>query len=153
MAARLLGGGWRLNGPPTLRLAAEGEEQTVSPADATAADEAAVVSDDVAHLDIGGRSVAFRLAPAPDVDRAARTAAAHAHAGGSAELMSPMPGAVITVHVAAGDAVAAGDPIVTLEAMKMEHVVVASAPGRVADLHVAAGDQVTRGQLLATIEA
>ena len=64
-----------------------------------------------------------------------------------------MPGAVITVHVAAGDAVAAGDPIVTLEAMKMEHVVVASAPGRVADLHVTAGAQVTRGQLLATIEA
>ena len=153
VAARLLGGGWRLNGPPTLRLAAEGEEQTVSPADATGADGAAVVSGDVAHLDIGGRSVPFRLAPAPDVDRAARAAAAHAHAGGSAELMSPMPGAVITVHVAAGDAVETGDPIVTLEAMKMEHVVVASAPGRVADLHVAAGNQVTRGQLLATIEA
>jgi biotin carboxyl carrier protein len=86
------------------------------------------------------------------VDRAARAASAHAHAGGSAELISPMPEAVIAVHVSAGDAVDASDPIVTLEAMKMEHVVVASSPGRVADLHVAAGDQVTRGQLLATIE-
>ncbi len=64
-----------------------------------------------------------------------------------------MPGAVLTVHVVAGDAVEAGDPIVTLEAMKMEHVVVAPSPGRVAELHVAAGDQVTRGQLLATLEA
>jgi len=152
-AARLLGGGWRLNGPRSLRLAAEGEEQTVSPADATEADGAAVVSGDVAHLDIGGRSVAFRLAPAPDVDRAARAAAAHAHAGGSAELVAPMPGAVVTVHVALGESVEVGDPIVTLEAMKMEHVVVASSPGRVTELRVGARDQVARGQLLATIEA
>ena len=61
--------------------------------------------------------------PPPDVDRAARAAAAHGHAGGSADLVAPMPGAVLTVHVVAGDAVEAGDPIVTLEAMKMEHVV------------------------------
>ena len=160
-AARLLGGGWRLNGPRTVRLSADGEEQMVSwddatdPADADAAraDAASVVVGDIAHLDLGGRSVAFRVAPAPDVDRAARAAAAHAHAGGSADLVAPMPGAVLTVHVVAGDAVEAGDPIVTLEAMKMEHVVVASSPGRVAELHVAAGDQVTRGQLLATVEA
>jgi len=151
-AARLLGGGWRLNGPRSLRLSAEGEEQTVSPADATGADGAAVVSGDVAHLDIGGRSVAFRLAPAPDVDRAARAAAAHAHAGGSAELVAPMPGAVVTVHVGVGDSVAVGDAIITLEAMKMEHVVVASSPGRVTELRVATRDQVARGQLLATIE-
>jgi excisionase family DNA binding protein len=152
-AARLLGGGWRLNGPPTLRLAAEDEERTVSPADGAPGDGVSVVAADVAHLDVGGRSIAFRLAPAPDVDSAARAAAAHAHAGGSADLVAPMPGAVITVHVAPGDAVETGDPIVTLEAMKMEHVVVASTPGHVTELRVAARDQVTRGQLLATIEA
>jgi acetyl-CoA/propionyl-CoA carboxylase biotin carboxyl carrier protein len=152
-AALLLGGGWRLNGPRSLRLAAEGEEQTVSPAEATAADGAALVTGDVAHLDIGGRSVAFRLAPAPDVDRAARAAVAHAHSGGVLELVAPMPGAVVTVHVGVGDSVEVGDPVITLEAMKMEHVVVASRPGRVTELRVAAKDQVTRGQLLATIEA
>jgi propionyl-CoA carboxylase alpha chain len=64
-----------------------------------------------------------------------------------------MPGSVLAVHVGVGDSVATGDPIVTLEAMKMEHVVVAGIPGRVAELAVSRGDQVTRGATLATIEA
>ena len=49
-------------------------------------------------------------------------------------------------------AVAAGDAIVTLEAMKMEHGVVAPVAGRLAELRVAAGDQVTRGQVLGVVE-
>ena len=56
--------------------------------------------------------------------------------GGPAEIVAPMPGAVLTVHVAAGASVAAGDPIVTLEAMKMEHVVAAPIGGTVIDVHV-----------------
>jgi biotin carboxyl carrier protein len=63
-----------------------------------------------------------------------------------------MPGSVVTVHVAAGDDVKSGDPIVTLEAMKMEHVVTASDGGRVTDVAVATRDQVTRGQALANID-
>jgi biotin carboxyl carrier protein len=63
-----------------------------------------------------------------------------------------MPGSVINVHVSDGDLVETGVPIVTLEAMKMEHVVTAPSGGRVDELSVARGDQVTRGQLLATIE-
>ncbi len=63
-----------------------------------------------------------------------------------------MPGAVLTVHVATGQTVAAGDPIVTLEAMKMEHVVVASIAGAVGEVRVRPADQVTRGQLLAVVE-
>ncbi|TMQ05071.1 MAG: acetyl-CoA carboxylase biotin carboxyl carrier protein subunit, partial [Deltaproteobacteria bacterium] len=51
-----------------------------------------------------------------------------------------------------GDLVGPGDPIITLEAMKMEHVVVAPRPGRIALLTVNAGDQVTRGAALATID-
>ena len=93
------------------------------------------------------------MAPPPDVDAAARAAAAH---GGRrqrpVELLAPMPGAVLRVHAAVGGVVAAGDPVVTLEAMKMEHVVVASIAGRIADLRVRAADQVTRGQLLAVVE-
>jgi propionyl-CoA carboxylase alpha chain len=63
-----------------------------------------------------------------------------------------MPGLVLTVHVRTGDPVTAGDPVITLEAMKMEHVVAASMDGVVGDLAVAPGDQVIRGQGLATIE-
>ena len=63
-----------------------------------------------------------------------------------------MPGAVFTVHVTEGQAVEAGDAIVTVEAMKMEHVVAAPLSGRVTEVAVRPADQVTRGQLLAVIE-
>jgi biotin carboxyl carrier protein len=62
-----------------------------------------------------------------------------------------MPGAVVAIHRGAGDAVAGGEPVVTLEAMKMEHVVGARSGGRVSELAVRVGDQVVRGQLLARI--
>jgi len=93
------------------------------------------------------------VAPPPDVDRAARAAAAHSAAGGTTEIVAPMPGSVLRLHVVAGASVEAGDPLVTLEAMKMEHVVVAGGPGRVAELHVSAGQQVARGDAVAVIEA
>ena len=63
-----------------------------------------------------------------------------------------MPGSVVRVHAAVGETVDAGDPVVTLEAMKMEHVVVASAAGRVTEIGVAAGRQVARGDVVAVIE-
>jgi propionyl-CoA carboxylase alpha chain len=63
-----------------------------------------------------------------------------------------MPGAIVTIHAAVGDRLDAGDPVITLEAMKMEHVVTAPRPGRLADLLVKPADQVTRGQVLAVIE-
>ena len=154
-AARLLGGGaWRLNALPTIRMAADGVERDVrvGPADLAPGVEAVLAGGGV-HVDMDGRSVAIRPAPPPDVDRAARAAAAHAHGGGPADVVAPMPGSVLAVHVAVGDTIAAGDPIVTLEAMKMEHIVAASGPGRVTELVVRPGDQVTRGGSLATIEA
>ncbi|HEX5825029.1 MAG TPA: biotin/lipoyl-containing protein, partial [Candidatus Limnocylindrales bacterium] len=154
-AARRLGGSWRLNAAPIARLATEDADQRTIPVADGPAESAipAVRAGDTVHVDVGGRSVAFRIAAPPDVDRAARAAAAHAHAGGSAEVIAPMPGAVLAIHVGAGDSVAAGDPIATLEAMKMEHVVAASAAGRVTEIGVVVGDQVTRGQSLATVEA
>jgi biotin carboxyl carrier protein len=63
-----------------------------------------------------------------------------------------MPGSVVAVHAAVGDSLEAGAPIVTLEAMKMEHAVAAPMDARLADLLVGPGDQVTRGQLLAVLE-
>jgi len=161
-AARLLGGGWRLNAAPAVRLVVDaggGPDPTgplrrsvAVPTDPPDPPIAAIRDGDAVHVDVRGRSVEFRVAPPPDVDRAARAAAAHAHGGGVAGIVAPMPGSVLAVHVEAGGAVAVGDPIVTLEAMKMEHVVVAGAPGRVAAIEVSVGDQVTRGQLLDTVE-
>ena len=63
-----------------------------------------------------------------------------------------MHGSVLTIHASTGDAVAAGDPVVTLEAMKMEHAVVAPVDGHVADIRVSAGAQVARGQVLGIVE-
>ena len=53
---------------------------------------------------------------------------------------------------APGQPVEVGDPVVTLEAMKMEHVVIATVAGRVGEVRVQPADQVVRGQLLAIIE-
>jgi acetyl-CoA/propionyl-CoA carboxylase biotin carboxyl carrier protein len=61
-----------------------------------------------------------------------------------------MPGAVVAVHVADGDEVAPGDRVVTIEAMKMEHPVLAP-HGGVVRLDVAVGDQVRRDQVLAHV--
>jgi acetyl-CoA/propionyl-CoA carboxylase biotin carboxyl carrier protein len=71
---------------------------------------------------------------------------------GDAELTSPMPGSVVAVGVDDGAQVAAGTVVVTVEAMKMEHALVAPVDG-VVELLVAAGDQVKVGQPLARITA
>lgn len=63
---------------------------------------------------------------------------------------APMPGSVVAVHVADGDRVTAGDPLVSIEAMKMEHPVLAPHDGTV-HLLVAVGDQVRRDQPVARV--
>jgi biotin carboxyl carrier protein len=138
-----------------VRLATDdGTERSVpvSPVAAGVAEAPGIVDDDTAYVDVGGRSVAFRLAPPPDVDRAARAAAGHVRGGGPRTVAAPMPGSVVTVHVAVGDLVDGGVPLVTLEAMKMEHGVVAPGPGRVTEILVRPGAQVGRGDPLATID-
>ncbi|MBV8462259.1 MAG: hypothetical protein JO368_03125 [Acidimicrobiales bacterium] len=76
---------------------------------------------------------------------------AEAHqAQGSA--LAPMHGGVVRVLVAPGDRVTAGDVLVVLEAMKMEHAVHAPVSGRVAEVDVAVGDQVEAGRLLALVQ-
>ncbi|NLA66321.1 MAG: acetyl-CoA carboxylase biotin carboxyl carrier protein subunit, partial [Leucobacter sp.] len=66
-------------------------------------------------------------------------------------LLAPMPGTVIRVAVAAGDTVEVGQPLIWVEAMKMEHTISATADGVLDELRVAVGDQVDVGMLLAVI--
>ncbi|MGR6322593.1 biotin carboxylase N-terminal domain-containing protein [Micromonospora soli] len=66
-------------------------------------------------------------------------------------LLAPLPGAVTRVHVEVGQRVAAGDLLLTLEAMKLEHPVFAPTDGVVAELPVPAGGQVETGTVLAVV--
>ena len=65
-------------------------------------------------------------------------------------LLAPMPGSVVSVAASDGQGVSAGDPILVLEAMKMQHTINAPTDGVVSDL-VAVGDQVAAGDVLAVV--
>ena len=71
---------------------------------------------------------------------------------GEGALVAPMPGKVIKLAVATGSEVEAGDVLVVLEAMKMEHELTAPTAGTVGELRVAEGDQVEAGAPLAVVE-
>lgn len=64
------------------------------------------------------------------------------------ELRAPMPGLVLDLLIEAGNSVQAGDPLLILEAMKMENIIKSAGDGRVAIIHVAKGTAVEKGQLL-----
>ena len=66
-------------------------------------------------------------------------------------MKAPMPGLVLRLPVAEGDAVEEGDEIIILEAMKMEQPVKASCSGVIKSINVNQGDQVKAGQVLAEI--
>lgn len=88
-------------------------------------------------------------APAPDVD-----ASADEHAAGAEQsaVTAPMPGTVISVLVEPGATVAAREPLVVLEAMKMETPLVSPYAATVRAVHVAAGDRVAGGAVLVELE-
>ena len=88
---------------------------------------------------------AFRTAPARFSGKGGGTTSDGA-------IIAPMPGRVIAVDVAAGDRVAKGQKLLTLEAMKMEHALVAPFDGTVAELNATAGAQVQVDALLARVE-
>jgi biotin carboxyl carrier protein len=94
---------------------------------------------DVVDVDSVNGSSEFRVEPRfPDLDAA--------HSAGS--LVAPMPGAVVRVLVEPGAAVDAGQALVVLEAMKMEHTVSAPVAGTVGEVRVQAGQQVEAGAVL-----
>ena len=77
--------------------------------------------------------------------------ASGAAAGG--RLSSPLPGRVVFVSVAPGDSVSAGQTLMVIEAMKMEHAITAPASGSVETVHFAEGDQVDEGLELLVLSA
>jgi acetyl/propionyl-CoA carboxylase alpha subunit len=170
-------GGWRLtladeDREVTLAVTARGHRRWVRIDDRDV--EVVVLGpqlhDDAVHLEVDGQEVPVRVTV---VHRGLDTTEVWVHAGGrtrrltvvaptrhasAAELAggtafaSPMPGAVLSVAVAAGDRVAAGTTMLVVEAMKMEHPVVAPLAGTVTALHVTAGDGVEAGAPLLAFE-
>jgi excisionase family DNA binding protein len=147
------GGGWRLNGDPRLRLVHEGTEREIRLTSGTGATLPAMLdaATQMAFVDVEGQSLEFEVAPAPTVEEAVRHAAAAS--GGSAALTAPMPGRVIAVRAGEGTSVHAGQPVIVIEAMKMEHAVVSPLDGTVTRLLVSEGQQVARGAVLAEVSA
>jgi geranyl-CoA carboxylase alpha subunit len=96
------------------------------------------------HLSLGGRAWQVE-----DLSRAIASRGGESASDG--KLRASMNGRVVAVQVAVGDVVAAGQPMVTLEAMKMEHVHAAPVAGRVAALHVSLGDQVGSHRVIAEV--
>jgi biotin carboxyl carrier protein len=84
--------------------------------------------------------------------RRRRRARAEVEVEGVARLVAPMPGRIAKVLVRKGDAVAARQPLVVIEAMKMENELVSPKAGIVTDVGVAEGQSVEGGRLLAVVE-
>lgn len=72
--------------------------------------------------------------------------------GDEGGLTAPMPGKVLQVLVEVGQTVSAGETLMVLEAMKMEHRILAAAPGSITEIHFAAGEQVQQGSILLAMD-
>ncbi|UUZ61258.1 ATP-binding protein [Nocardioides sp. B-3] len=119
-------------GPEVVRLDADGVQRTFT------------VHTDADRVDVESSlgHVALRRTPR-FVDPADRVVAG--------SLLAPMPGSVIAVRAALGDVVAEGQPILVMEAMKMQHTIAAPYAGTLTELPAAAGQQVEAGAVLAVV--
>jgi 3-methylcrotonyl-CoA carboxylase alpha subunit len=124
-------------GPNGARVAVEGEE--------AAADAQAIEAGDAVYVLRAGRQTVVRLKDfeAIDVD--------HLDAGGL--VTAPMHGKVLAILVEPGAAVAKGQRVALIEAMKMEHALTAPIAGTVIEVAAAAGSQVAEGAKVMVIEA
>ena len=95
----------------------------------------------------------YRGVPVRIEDKTRAASAKQGDAAGDGKLRASMNGRVVAVMTAVGDMVEAGQPMVTLEAMKMEHIHAAPMTGKVIALHVKTGDQVAASRVVVEIEA
>ena len=82
---------------------------------------------------------------------AAPAPAAAAPAGPAKKVCSPLPGVILSVNVAVGDKVKAGDKVAVLEAMKMENDIEAESDGTITAIHVQKGDSVLEGAAIVSL--
>ncbi|MEI6485052.1 MAG: biotin carboxylase N-terminal domain-containing protein [Sphingomonadales bacterium] len=147
ISLRAMGGDrWRVGGLPGIGEATAwrtGDHGVRLDVAGTLIPATVVDGDGTAEVRMAGQS--WTLATRPP-----RTASA---GGGDGRVIAPMPGRVLAVDVAVGQAVAEGDRLLVLEAMKMEHRLTARAGGTVTVVHVAVGDQVADGMMLMAITA
>jgi 3-methylcrotonyl-CoA carboxylase alpha subunit len=136
--------GFRLNAPDRRQanLTWGGRSQAVSPDDGEIAAVSGFYDDE--------RVVVFYEGQAYEFDRSARGNVGAA--AGDGAILAPMPGKVTSVEIKQGEKVAKGQRLLTLEAMKMEHGMVAPFDGVVAELNAKAGAQVQVDAVLAKIE-
>ena len=131
--------------PHTLSLLIEGRDAAVASHEVTLADDAASGRTAVA---VGAVPVLVTL---NGRRRSRRQGEGSRASGGPQRLLAPMPGKVLRLLVTIGQAVAERQPLVVVEAMKMENELRAAAGGVVAELHVHEGQSVDAGTLLVVL--
>ncbi len=150
-----------LPGGRTASVSVQGDQLVVDDGDPITA--TATTGDGVVHVTTNGRTTTWNVAvdggttwvgaqgaawPISEQPRTLRAEDAHAHDG---DITSPMPGSVIAVHAEVGATVTKGQPLVVVEAMKMEHTLTAPMDGTVGEVLVRVGQQVKVDELLATV--
>ena len=133
----------RVHGAESVQLVSEGPHQVVLTVDGVDRPFAVARHDDSVFVDSPLGPVQFTVAPRfPEPGTAVQPGS----------LVAPMPGAVTRLGAQVGDSVSAGQPVVWMEAMKMEHAVTAPADGVLTELNVDVGRQVEQGAVLARVE-
>ncbi|HRE44678.1 MAG TPA: biotin carboxylase N-terminal domain-containing protein, partial [Terricaulis sp.] len=138
--------GFRLNAESDarVRMRERGKRFAMVPRPEVIARTVMTVSSDTIVLFERGEAYEFTLDTG---ERSADEASA-----GDGTILSPMPGKIVSVAAKAGAALKKGDPILVLEAMKMEHTLTAPFDGKLTELNAKAGAQVSEGVLLAKLE-
>jgi biotin carboxyl carrier protein len=108
----------------------------------------AVTTPDGLHVHAGGRQFTVEVRDPRDASRRSRAASG----SGRQNISTPMPGKVVRTLVREGDAVAAGQGLVVVEAMKMQNEMKASREGRVVEVRVRDGETVGAGDTLVVLE-